>query len=43
MSYALEIRTEETPASADGFAISDLWMLPILLLALMFETFSRHL
>ena len=43
MSYALEIRTEETPAPADGFAISDLWMIPILLLALMFETFSRHL
>ncbi len=43
MSHALEIRTEETPASADGFALCDLWMVPILLLALMFATFSRHL
>ena len=42
MSYALEIRTEERPAPA-GFAISDLWMIPIFLLALMFDTFSRHL
>jgi hypothetical protein len=43
MSYALEIRREESPAPAEGFSLSDLWMLPILLLALIFETFSRHL
>ena len=43
MAYALEIRTEERPAQADGLAWSDLWLLPILLLALIFETFSRRL
>ena len=43
MSYALEIRTEEKPAPvADGFAICDLWMLPIVLLALIFDKFRRH-
>ena len=28
--------------TADGFAISDLWMLPIVLLALIFDKFRRH-
>ena len=41
MAYALETRREESPA--EGFAWRDLWMLPILLLALIFEKFSRHL
>ena len=43
MPYALEIRSEERPATAEGFALSDLWMLPLLLLALIFEKFSRRL
>ena len=45
MSYALEIRREEPPAPAAdaSFAIADLWMLPLLLLALIFDKFSRHL
>ena len=43
MPYALEIRSEERPAAVEGFALSDLWMLPLLLLALIFEKFSRRL
>jgi hypothetical protein len=44
MPYALESRKEERPApQADGFAIADLWMLPILLWQLIFDKFSRHL
>ena len=43
MAYALETRTEERPATAEGFAFSGLWMLPILLLALIFDKFRRHL
>jgi hypothetical protein len=43
MAYALAIRTEERPAPAEGLAWSDLWMLPILLLALIFDKFRRHL
>jgi hypothetical protein len=43
MAYALETRRGESPAQAEGFAIADLWMLPILLLAMVFEKFSRHL
>jgi hypothetical protein len=41
MAYALETRREESPA--EGFAWRDLWMLPLLLLALIFDRFSRHL
>ena len=44
MAYALETRTEERPAeAAGGFALSDLWMLPLLVLALIFDKFRRHL
>jgi hypothetical protein len=43
MAYALETRTEERPAPAEGFALSGLWMLPILLLALIFDKFRQHL
>jgi hypothetical protein len=43
MAYALETRMEERPAPAEGFALSGLWMLPILLLALIFDKFRRHL
>ena len=43
MVYALEIRREESPAPAEGFSMSDLWMLPLLLLVMIFEKFGRHL
>jgi hypothetical protein len=43
MTRALEMREEDSPAPAAGFAVSDLWMIPLLLLALMFEKFARHL
>ncbi|HEX5007116.1 MAG TPA: hypothetical protein VFV70_08390, partial [Hyphomonadaceae bacterium] len=42
MSCALEIE-RETPAAADGLALSDLWLLPLLLLVQVVVTFSRHL
>ena len=42
MSCALEIE-RETPAAADGLALSDLWLLPLLLLVQVFVRFSRHL
>jgi hypothetical protein len=43
MTYAQETRTEASPVTAEGLAWSDLWMLPLLLLALICETFSRRL
>jgi hypothetical protein len=45
MSHALEIRTEETPASAAAIALgaSSLWMLPILLLQVILQLFGQHL
>jgi hypothetical protein len=43
MPYAREMRKDESPAPADGFVLSDLWMLPMLLLVLMFQRFGRHL
>jgi hypothetical protein len=43
MTHVLEMREREKPATADGFALSDLWLLPVLLLGQMFALFSRHL
>jgi hypothetical protein len=43
MSYALETGKEQSPAQAAGIAVSDLWLIPLLLLALMVDRFARHL
>ncbi len=42
MPYALETRKEESPAP-DGFVLSDLWMIPLLLLVQIFARFRQHL
>src|SRR5262245_38775910 len=43
MPYALEITREDSPAPAERLSLSDLLLLPLLLLALMFQRFSQHL
>ena len=43
MPYALESKPKDPPASADGLAWSELWLLPILLLQLIFQKFAQRL
>jgi hypothetical protein len=43
MPYALQSKPEDQPAPADGLAWSELWLLPILLLQLIFQKFAQRL